>query len=151
MRREDYSAIAILNTKLGKDFVFRLGAVAGPQRPAGVWTARAMDLSHRQRPLRFHKRMKGLTAYPTKIEGFEVYRLESSDRKTVSLVAPALNFLAIVRESVHSGRKYTYHNIQIGEQAPELFEPPPGAEVLVVGELASRHARPVDSMGKGVK
>lgn len=66
-------------------------------------------------------------------EGFSVYRVVNLGGD-VRLETPALNWFALVRQSV-TGRREEYTNVRIADQPPELFVPPPGVAVAITNEL----------------
>lgn len=103
----------------------RIGWNSNPMTlPAGGW-----------HPLRYRKEMQNLTLRSDRIEGFELYQLIGT-AGDVQLLAPALNFFALVRQHVKDGERWTYSNIQVREQDAALFEPPPGVSITA-------HATPI--------
>lgn len=72
--------------------------------------------------------MSGLFPEEMPYEGRVVYRGVGSTGD-YELLAPDLNFFAVVTQSARSGRRAEYHNITIGSQPDALFELPAGAVV----------------------
>jgi hypothetical protein len=62
------------------------------------------------------------------VETFQVRQLNSP--RLVQLVAPELNFFALVEEDVLSGARTRYYNITRGAQDLNLFSPPEGVAVV---------------------
>jgi hypothetical protein len=88
--------------------------------------------------------VRGLGAYPHKLairntqdgsltatEGFNAYQYVDSTG-SASLLVPDLNFFAVVRQNLSTGRRETYTNIEIGAQPQSLFQPPPGEPVTEI-------------------
>jgi hypothetical protein len=50
------------------------------------------------------------------------------------LLVPELNFFPVVQQAVATGRREAYSNIALGEPDGNLFEPPPGVEVVALTE-----------------
>lgn len=61
-----------------------------------------------------------------KIEGYDIVR--AVDPAQIRLIAPALNGESLVRQQ-NDGTREVLSEIAIGEQSPDLFEPPSGAVV----------------------
>lgn len=108
----------------------------GPSRDG--WTARPMDLpAHGWRPPRLS--LASLTPLAAAYEGFEAYEESFPDGGRTVLV-PALDFFAVVR--VMGRQTRTYSHIVLGEPSPDLFVPPPGAQVRWVSSPGGIVQRP---------
>jgi hypothetical protein len=60
--------------------------------------------------------------------GFTAFQLVDR-RGDVTLLVPELNFFAVLKQSISTGRREIYSNIEIREPDPSLFLPPPNAAV----------------------
>jgi hypothetical protein len=92
-------------------------------------------------PLKWRKDLPGLAPYPFKLAvhagqdnslrsdtGFTAYTFVDS-RGNTRLVVPDLNWFAVVRQNLETGRREVYTNVTMGEPDPGLFEPDPGSSV----------------------
>jgi hypothetical protein len=96
------------------------------------------------RPLRVRAGSSGLSLYRYKLAlrvgedqslastttGFTAYQFVNNSGN-LWLMVPELNFYPVVKQWVLTGRRELVSNIEIGEQDPNLFFPPPGVEVQV--------------------
>jgi hypothetical protein len=83
-------------------------------------TCVSKSITQPKTPPRMRKSLPGLTKLETAVEGFEAYLWQSG---VVSTVIPALNFFAVEMNSARISEKYS--NVRVGEQSPDLFQPPP--------------------------
>ena len=67
--------------------------------------------------------------------GMEAYQFINGSG-TMMLVAPELNFFAVVRQSLSNGRREIYSNIRRAEFGSDFFDPP--ADAVVKQLTASR-------------
>jgi hypothetical protein len=67
-------------------------------------------------------RLDSLRPVSLKAEGYELFQLMSADGDT-KFVAPALNFLPLISQR-SDGYRQAFTNINVRDQAPELFAPP---------------------------
>lgn len=114
------SVISINNFTKSENYLYgeRLGGwVKFPFPPAGENTRRPPKLAVDNEKLFLH---------PDKVEGYDVVR--AVDPAQVRLIAPALNGESLMRQQ-NDGTREVLSEITIGEQSPDLFEPPPGAVV----------------------
>jgi hypothetical protein len=92
-----------------------------------TWTSNPMDPRPNDgRPLSRRVVPGAFERLADKYEGFEVYGAARSSVR--DLTAPALNFF-VVRNADNSGWVQAIHEIRLGPQSPELFEPPTGAAI----------------------
>jgi hypothetical protein len=96
------------------------------------WTVQPMKLSPGGA---MPRRPGGSLTKPSRHEGYEVFEQVTPRRvnnvpagSSRSLVAPALDYYAVVRE-MPNGRVQTAYNIKVGPPPPELFLPPANAYV----------------------
>lgn len=96
--------------------------------PRFGWKSHPMELPDAGwHPIRYRPNVN-LAKHPERIEGYEVYRTTSPDGDLL-LMAPDLNFFALVSQHGRSGQRIQYKNIRIGEPSPDLFLPPPDVRV----------------------
>lgn len=79
------------------------------------------------RPLKMRETNVNLGKAANTIESFQVRQLSSPG--IVELVAPELNFFALISDNPVTGTRRRYYNIVKGRQESSLFEPPGGAFV----------------------
>jgi hypothetical protein len=65
-----------------------------------------------------------------RLEGRQVVQVNAGSGE-VHLVAPALNFYPVLKTRLLTGEQWRTLDIQVGEQAGNLFEPPAGSEIRV--------------------
>lgn len=143
----DVRAITIHNIPKARSFVFS----------KGVWESAPMQVAAEGRPPKTRlTNSPGLELYPFKLayfegqdqspfakEGLEVYRSISGDA-FVRLEAPALNWFAVVSQSI-TGRRQEYFNIRFADQPASLFEPAPGEPITEISEYRGIVQRPKDA------
>lgn len=101
----------------------------GPTK-SGTWLEQPMPPPgpFGRKPIQYTTRMVGLTLNFGEVEGFKVHRYINPNGDEW-LWAPDLNFFPLVRRMAGGRRLEQYSNVQVGDQASSLFEPPAGVTI----------------------